>query len=117
MWMHIQVSFNDYSIPSLEQRIETTGKALNQGLIDVAKAVDMMFLDDLTEEEKALMVHGTLKDFIAQIPNILFVRIHKSYVISLSKVEYTEGNQVKIGEKKLPVSLSFKEDFLKKLKS
>ena len=66
--------------------------------------------------EKSLMVHGTLKEFIAQLPANLFGRIHKSYVISLSKVIYTEGNQVKIGEYKLPVSLSYKDELLKKLK-
>lgn len=65
--------------------------------------------------EKSLMVHGTLKDFISQIPAFLFARIHKSYVISMSKVEYTEGNQVKIGELKLPISLSYKEEFLERM--
>ncbi len=66
--------------------------------------------------EKSLMVHGTLKEFITQLPANLFGRIHKSYVISLSKVIYTEGNQVKLGEYKLPVSLSYKEELIKKLK-
>lgn len=64
----------------------------------------------------SLMVHGTLKEFISLIPKNLFTQIHKSYVISLSKVIYTEGNQVKIGEHKLAVSLSFKDRLLKKLK-
>lgn len=63
--------------------------------------------------ENALMVHGTLKDFISQIPETLFKQIHKSYVISLSKVVYLEGNQVKIGDHKLQVSLSYKEELLK----
>lgn len=54
----IAITFNDYSIPSLESRIETAGKALNQGLVDVRKAVDMMFLDDLGEEEKVAMVNN-----------------------------------------------------------
>lgn len=67
-------------------------------------------------EDKSLMVHGTLKEFITQIPEKLFGRIHKSYVISLSKVVYTEGNQVKIGEHKLPVSLSYKDELIKKLR-
>lgn len=66
--------------------------------------------------ERSLMVHGTLKEFLALLPENLFSQIHKSFVISLAKVIYTEGNQVKIGEHKLPVSLSFKDDFLKKLR-
>jgi two-component system, LytTR family, response regulator len=65
--------------------------------------------------ENSLMVHGTLKEFITKIPKNSFERIHKSYVISLSKVVYLEGNQVSISGHKLPVSLSYKEEFLKKL--
>lgn len=65
--------------------------------------------------ERTIMVHGTLKEFITQLPGKFFEQIHKSYVISLSKVDYVEGNQVKVGNYKLPVSLSFKEQFLKKL--
>lgn len=65
--------------------------------------------------EHALMVHGTLKEFEAQLPGNLFERVHKSYVISLLKVVYVEGNLVKIGDKKIPVSLSYKDNLLKKL--
>lgn len=67
--------------------------------------------------ELALMVHGTMKEFLDSLPKNQFERIHKSYVISLTKVVYLEGNQVKIGEYKLPVSLSYKDTLLDKLKS
>lgn len=68
-------------------------------------------------EEQALMVHGTMKDFIEKLPGNKFERIHKSYVISLAKVIYLEGNQVTLGKHKLPVSLSYKDSLMTKLKS
>jgi two-component system, LytTR family, response regulator len=64
----------------------------------------------------SLMVHGTMKDFLEQLPENMFEKIHKSYVISLSKIIYIEGNRVKVGEYKLPVSLNYKEELLGKLK-
>jgi DNA-binding LytR/AlgR family response regulator len=67
-------------------------------------------------EDQVLMVHGTLKEYIEQLSSKQFVRIHKSYVIALGKVVYIEGNLVKLGEHKLPVSLSFKETLMEKLK-
>lgn len=67
--------------------------------------------------KQALMVHGTMKEFIDRLPKNQFERIHKSYVISLPKVVYLEGNSVKLGEHKLPVSLSYKDALLAKLKS
>lgn len=63
----------------------------------------------------SLMVHGTLKEFISQLPVEKFERIHKSYVISLAKVVYVEGNLVKIDDYKLPVSMSYREQLGKKL--
>lgn len=66
--------------------------------------------------ERALLVHGTMKEFIEQLPENLFERIHKSYVIQVAKVEYLEGNTVKIGGNKLPVSLNYKDQLLFKLR-
>jgi DNA-binding LytR/AlgR family response regulator len=66
--------------------------------------------------ENALMVHGKMKNFIEILPPNKFLRIHKSYVISLDKVIYLEGNLVKIDKHKIPVSLSYKDELLAKLK-
>ncbi|WP_340113011.1 LytR/AlgR family response regulator transcription factor [Maribellus mangrovi] len=66
-------------------------------------------------EKQNLTVHGKLKNFLAELPSGLFERIHKSYVIALNKVEYLEGNRVKVGDHKLPVSLNFRENLNKKL--
>lgn len=66
-------------------------------------------------EKQNLTVHGKLKNFLAELPAGLFERIHKSYVIALNRVEYLEGNRVKVGDHKLPVSLNFRENLNKKL--
>lgn len=68
-------------------------------------------------QKQTLTVHGRLKHFLAELPASQFERIHKSYVIALNKVEYLEGNSVKIGEYKLPVSLNFRDNLLQKLHS
>ena len=65
--------------------------------------------------ERSLLVHGTLKEILNQLPEDLFERVHKSYIISLVKVDYLEGNQVKVGDHKIPVSLSYRELLMKKL--
>jgi two-component system LytT family response regulator len=65
--------------------------------------------------ENTLMVHGTMKEFVKLLPESVFQQVHKSYVISLAKIVYLEGNNIKIGEHKIPVSLSFKEQLLNRL--
>jgi len=66
-------------------------------------------------ERQSLVVHGKMKDYLEQLPANRFERIHKSYIIAWSKVEYLEGNRVKIGEHKLPVSLNYRDKLLEKL--
>ena len=66
-------------------------------------------------EGKKLMAHGTMKQFIEKLSAPEFQRIHKSYVVNLNKVSYIEGNQVKIGDDKIPVSLTYRDELMKAL--
>ena len=65
-------------------------------------------------EKENLVVHDTMKHFLAGLPAKEFMRIHKSYVINLARVEYIEGNQVRIGEHTVPVSPALREVLLKR---
>lgn len=40
-----------------------------------------------------------------------FVRVHKSYIIAVDKINYIENNTIKIGEKLIPVSNTYKVAF------
>lgn len=66
-------------------------------------------------QEKTYISSDTLKNIAAQLPDQQFIRIHKSYVISLIAFKYIEGNQVKIGDDFLPIGLTYKDSLLKAL--
>ncbi|QEC79826.1 LytR/AlgR family response regulator transcription factor [Mucilaginibacter ginsenosidivorax] len=66
-------------------------------------------------EQDRIMSKQTLTQFQEQLPGNRFVRIHKSYIISLHSVKFIEGNEVSIGTKKLPVGKVYKDNLLKKL--
>jgi DNA-binding LytR/AlgR family response regulator len=51
------------------------------------------------------------------LPDDLFIRIHRSYIVSLGKIEHIEKQHVKIGETSLPISDSYKELFFASLKN
>lgn len=57
-----------------------------------------------------IMSKQTLTQFESQLPAGQFLRIHKSYIVSLKAIKYLEGNQVSIGTKMLPVGKVFKEN-------
>lgn len=65
--------------------------------------------------DKMLLVHQTLKDFFEQLPQNIFIRIHKSYIINLNHIEFLEGNQISILATRLPISQSYKNDLWDKL--
>ena len=64
---------------------------------------------------RTLMVYGSLSAFAEKLPPDRFLRIHKSYIVSLSKIDYIEGNQIRINSTLLPVSLKFREELMARL--
>ncbi|MFV0248379.1 MAG: LytR/AlgR family response regulator transcription factor [Tenacibaculum sp.] len=45
---------------------------------------------------KRLVIHQTLSNFTEQLPSNKFIRIHRSFTISIDKVDSIEGNSVEI---------------------
>ena len=60
-----------------------------------------------------LMALITIKSLEEQLPVRKFLRIHKSYIISLEKVTSLRGNEVIIGAHKIPIGKNYKEQILK----
>lgn len=64
-----------------------------------------------SQNAKSLMVLDKLSDIIEKLPSKQFFRVHKSYIINVQKIKEIEGNRVKIGEKAIPISASYKQAF------
>jgi DNA-binding LytR/AlgR family response regulator len=64
-------------------------------------------------EKGKLMALITIRSLEEQLPSKKFLRIHKSYIISLDKITALRGNEVVIGTQKIPVGKNYKEDLLK----
>lgn len=68
-------------------------------------------------EDKQILPKETLQRLATQLPEEQFMRIHRSYVVSLSKIEYLEGNQIRILGQLLPVGKPYREALLNKMKN
>jgi DNA-binding LytR/AlgR family response regulator len=111
---------------AFEQLQEMSDSATSQGkiLVKADKKLyalqysELLFIEGLGDyiqihtDKKTLVVHDTIKNFLASLPEHEFMRIHKSYVINLKRIEYIEENQVRIGEHSLPVSPLLREELL-----
>ena len=50
------------------------------------------------------------------LPSDRFIRTHKSYMVSISKIESIERNRIKINDELIPISETYKNDFYDCLK-
>ncbi len=66
--------------------------------------------------QKNIMTLQTFRNFINALPEDEFKRVHNSYIVSISKIESIEKNRIKIGDKLIPISESYKDDFFNHLK-
>ncbi len=58
--------------------------------------------------KRSLLYLERMKNIENRIPAGLFVRVHKSYIVSIKKIELIEGNRITIGNKTIPVSRHYR---------
>jgi len=61
---------------------------------------------------KRIITYQTLRELELQLPQPPFYRIHKSYIVSTSKVSMIEGHVLYIGEQVIPIGDTYREGFL-----
>ena len=66
-------------------------------------------------EEKNYTVHSTLKKIEDKLPNDLFLKVHRSYIINVYKIIDIEDNSVLIKKDVIPVSRSNRPELMKRL--
>ena len=66
-------------------------------------------------EDRKLLAGMHLKMFESMLPGNLFVRVHRSFIVNLSKVGSINGNMVELGKTEIPIGGNYKENLLKRL--
>jgi two-component system LytT family response regulator len=69
-----------------------------------------------TDDETHLVL-STMKGFEKELPEGKFIRVHKSFIINLSRVEKFNNKFVEIGTTKIPLSRNKKEEIIKAIES
>jgi len=66
-------------------------------------------------QEKKYITYLTIKAVEEHLPPGQFLRVHKSFIVSLPKIDSIEGNIIKIGSHSLPIGRGSKEDVLNRI--
>ncbi len=62
--------------------------------------------------DKKILSLLTMKDAIELLPSDKFVRIHKSYIVSLNHIDIVENHRVIIKGKPIPIGITYRQQFL-----
>lgn len=65
----------------------------------------------LVTRSKTITSLQTMKKLETQLPNY-FVRIHNSYIVSIKAIDSIQHNNVQIGDRLLPIGITYKKSFL-----
>jgi DNA-binding LytR/AlgR family response regulator len=74
------------------------------------------YIKVVTDDETHLVL-STMKGFEKELPEGKFIRVHKSFIINLSRVEKFNNKFIEIGTTKIPLSRNKKEEIIKAIKS
>lgn len=82
---------------------------------------DVLFVEALQNyvavytKDKKHITYLTIKSVEEQLPQQRFIKVHKSFLVPADKVESIEGNEIKIGPHRIPISRNSKEEVLEKI--
>ncbi|KFF25704.1 LytR/AlgR family response regulator transcription factor [Chryseobacterium vrystaatense] len=66
------------------------------------------YVEIYTVSSKKYIYYKALKNLIESLPDE-FMRVHNSYIVNLTNIEYFEDNQLVLQEQKIAVAKSYKD--------
>jgi DNA-binding LytR/AlgR family response regulator len=93
----------DYSL----HRIKVEDILLIEGLDD--------YLKIHLPEQKVVVTRMTMKNMMSELAHSEFVRVHKSFIVPMKKIEKVRNRIIFIGNREVPIGNSYEEEFMKVL--
>ena len=60
-------------------------------------------------KQQQITALASLKELEEKLPSDRFIRIHKSFIIAINKVQSLEGTSIEIARKNLPIGKSYQK--------
>lgn len=82
---------------------------------DLIYAEAMLNYVMLYTDSKKMMVYITIKSLEEQLPSDIFIKVHKSFIVNISKIKSIEGNILNIGKEKITISQNLREKVINEI--
>lgn len=82
---------------------------------------DVLYIEGLQNyvvihtESKKLIAYMTLSGVESQLPGEQFIKVHKSFIVSVPHVSVIDGNEIVIRDRRIPVSRNLKDDVVQQI--
>jgi DNA-binding LytR/AlgR family response regulator len=82
---------------------------------------DIYFVEALADyvllytENTRFIVYSTMKSIEEKLRGTTFVRVHRSYIVNMRKIQFIEGNTLIINGKHIPISKTYQETLFQRL--
>lgn len=88
---------------------ETKNKYLRVGHADILYIEGLSNYVSIHLPGQRLVTYQTLKELADTLPQPPFLRVHKSFIVSLDHIRMVDGNTIYIGDKQIPVGETYRE--------
>jgi DNA-binding LytR/AlgR family response regulator len=95
---------------------------INYGLVNI-NIDSILFIEGLDDylkihlsDQKPVVVRMTMKAMLEKLPVDKFIRVHRSFIIPLSKISNVPNKIIRISDVEIPLGSSYEEGFIKAVK-
>ena len=89
--------------------------SLQKIMIDDITCIEALddYLKIYINQQKTIVARMTMKAMLEKLPKTDFLRVHRSFIVPIKKVESLRNKTLQLGDKKIPVGHSYEEEVLK----
>ena len=85
---------------------------------------DILFIEGLDdylkiqlENAKPIVARMTMKSMVEKLPAPDFIRVHRSFIVPLRRIENVRNKVIALGENEIPIGSSYEAEFFKRFSS
>ncbi len=89
--------------------------------IEKIMIADVLYIEGMSNyiiihtKQKKYVAYLTFKGIEEKLPQSMFIRIHKSFLVSIHAIQSIDGNEIKMEKITLPISKNYKEEVMNKI--
>lgn len=95
--------------------IKSNGRLINLGFDEILYVEALSDYVTFCTKEKKYIVHSTMKDLETKLPSAKFLRVHRSFIVNIDKIEVIEDACITINKTSITIGMTYKDVLIQRL--